>query len=125
MSYDDPPAPKRFNANDDWPKPGATAGALDDVTNKMIFNPRIDELADAYDDAKRELDVLDTALNKTHSLATSPQTWDAKVGDRYVADIKSWQNKLDKYRYNVLSAISEESYRLPRWIPATSETPRM
>ncbi|MGW6497312.1 hypothetical protein [Nonomuraea angiospora] len=119
--YVDPPAP-RPRERDETP-PAAPSGPLDSPQRAWEFNPDYQRLVLAWNTVLPKLETLRTALDKAYSLAKSPQTWDAPVGERYVQDIREWRTRLAVYRHSVLSAISDEAADTPRWIPTTANAP--
>ncbi|MGN9838526.1 hypothetical protein ACTMTI_10445 [Nonomuraea sp. H19] len=119
--YVDPPAPKPMEPGERPPQ--TTAGALENTPRAWEFNPDYQRLVVAWNTVMPHLETLRTALDKAYSLARSPQTWDAPVGERYVQDIREWRTRLAVYRQSVLTAISDEAADTPRWIPTTANAP--
>ncbi|GAB2920174.1 hypothetical protein ACFMQL_21490 [Nonomuraea fastidiosa] len=119
--YVDPPAPKPKGPHET--PPINTTGPLEDPQRAWRFNPDYERLVVAWQTVKPQLDELRTVLDKAYQLATSPQTWDAPVGKRYVEDIREWRNRLALYRHAVLTTISDEAADTPRWLPTTANAP--
>ncbi|MBF8194309.1 hypothetical protein ITP53_53350 [Nonomuraea sp. K274] len=122
--YVDPQPPKRPDPHDPMDRPPINVpGTLDDPQRAWRFNPDYERLVVAWDAVLPQLDSLKTVLDKAYSLARSPQTWDAPVGERYVEEIREWRNRLAVYRHSVLTSISDEAADTPRWIPTTANAP--
>ncbi|MGP3954542.1 hypothetical protein ACTWPT_00990 [Nonomuraea sp. 3N208] len=120
--YVDPPAPEAWT--DSSRPPQETAAALAPPPGADRFNPEYERLVEAWNAVMPQLEALRTALDKAYSLARSPQTWDAPVGERYIQDIREWRTRLAVYRHAVLTAISDRAADTPRWLPASAVTPR-
>lgn len=118
--YADPPAPKDKGVDETPPR---TPGKALDDPHAWLFNPEYKRLLAAWEAAKSELDTLSTVLDRAYSLAMSPQTWEAPVGERYVEDIREWRKRLIAYRLSVLSAISNEAADTPRWVHTAAHAP--
>ncbi|MGR6923317.1 hypothetical protein ACU635_54445 [[Actinomadura] parvosata] len=114
--YADPPAPRARGRNE-APPPAPTGP--DGVQHPWRFNPDYTRLVEAWEEVLPRLETLSTALDKAYSLARSPQTWDAPVGERYVEDIREWRRSLALYRHAVLTAISDAAEDTPRWVRTT------
>src|SRR5687767_12518138 len=108
----DPPAPKPLGQDERPPR--TIAGPLENTATTYEFNPDYQRLIVAWQTVVPQLETLKTALDKAYSLARSPQTWDAPVGERYVEDIREWRTRLSAYRHSVLTAISDEAADTPR-----------
>lgn len=119
--YVDPPAPRPKEPHE--VPPISSSGALENPQRAWEFNPDYQRLVVAWNTVLPRLETLKTALDKAYSLAKSPQTWDAPVGERYVEDIREWRTRLALYRHSVLTTISDEAADTPRWIPTTANAP--
>ncbi|MFC4114829.1 hypothetical protein [Nonomuraea zeae] len=117
----DPPAPKPF-VKGETPPISAT-DALGTPPTEWVFNEDYERLVVAWQTVMPQLETLRTALDKADSLARSPQTWDAAVGERYVKDLREWRTRLGVYRHSVLTAISDEAADTPRWVKTTAGVP--
>ncbi|MGW0804988.1 hypothetical protein [Nonomuraea sp. NPDC002799] len=121
--YADPPRPRPFTSKDPKDQPPADpANTLGDQ-RAWEFNPDYERLVVAWDTVEPQLNDLRTALDKAYSMAKSPQTWDAPVGERYVEDIREWRTRLALYRHSVLTEISDQAADTPRWLPAKAGAP--
>jgi hypothetical protein len=120
--YVDPPAPEAWT-NKSRP-PEETAGSLATPPGAHRYNPEYERLVDAWNAVMPQLNALKTALDKAYSLARSPQTWDAPVGERYIQDIREWRTRLAAYRHAVLTAISDRAADTPQWLPTSAVMPR-
>ncbi|UBU15130.1 hypothetical protein [Nonomuraea gerenzanensis] len=114
--YADPPPPRAKGRNE---SPPPSPDGLDGVQHPWKFNPDYQKLVEAWDEVLPRLETLRTTLDKAYSLARSPQTWDAPVGERYVEDIREWRRRLALYRHSVLTSISDAAEDTPRWVRTT------
>jgi hypothetical protein len=119
--YGDPPAPMP-RAKDET-VPTATQSPFDSTPVVYVFNPAYERLVMVWQSVLPALDKLNAALDKSYNLATSPQTWDAPVGKRYVQDISEWRSQMILYRHAILTTISDEARGTPRWIPSKEGSP--